>query len=89
MLDGLELEGLVVDWLEGDDVVSGVVDCVPEVDGEVVLGLLVVVDCELLCELVSGVVLCDVDGELLWATTQTADSNRIAVIRYTFLITSS
>jgi len=88
VLDGLELEGLVVDWLEGD-VVSGVVDWVPEVDGEVVFGLLVVVDCELLCELVSGVVLCDVDGELLWATTQTADSNRIAVIRYTFLITSS
>jgi len=47
VLEGLELDGLVVDWeLEGD-VVSGVVDCAPEVDGDVLLGLVVVVDCEL------------------------------------------
>ena len=49
------------------------VDWPGEVEGEVeVLG---VVDCELLGEL--GV---------LCAATQTADSNRIAVIKYSFLI---
>jgi hypothetical protein len=55
------------------ELVSGVVDWLGEVDeGDVdVLG---VVDCEL--------------GELdvLCAATQTADSSRIAVIRYSFLI---
>jgi hypothetical protein len=54
------------------ELVSGVVDCVDGVEGDVVvLG----VDCELLGEL--GV---------LCAATQTADNNKIAVIRYTFLI---
>jgi len=52
--------------------VSGVVDWPDEVEGEVeVLG----VDCELLGEL-----------DVLCAATQTADSNRIAVIKYSFLI---
>ena len=68
------------------------------VDWSVLLGLLVldpellglVVDCVVefvvlcVCELLlSGDVLC---GELLCATTQTAERSRIAVIRYVFLI---
>jgi hypothetical protein len=59
--------------------VSGVVDCV---EGEVVVLLLGLAD----CELVSGVVDCGVVGELLCATTQTAESSRIAGIRESFLI---
>jgi hypothetical protein len=60
--------------------VSGVVDCV---EGEaVVLLLLGLAD----CELVSGVVDCGVVGELLCATTHTAESSRIAGIRDSFLI---
>ena len=56
------------------ELVSGVVDWLGEVeDGDcVVLG---VVDCELLGEV-----------DVLCAATQTADSNRIAVIRYSFFI---
>jgi len=53
--------------------VSGVVDWPDEVEGE--LDVLGVVDCELLGEL-----------DVLCAATQTADSNRIAVIKYSFLI---
>jgi hypothetical protein len=54
------------------ELVSGVVDWVGEVEeGDVVLG----VDCELLGEL-----------DVLCAATQTADSSRIAVIKYSFLI---
>lgn len=57
--------------------VSGVVVCD---EGEVLLGL---AGWELL---VSGVVDCGVVGELLCATTQTAESSRIAGIRDSFLI---
>jgi hypothetical protein len=67
-------------WLDGE-----------VVDGELVCGypLLGVVDWELE---VDGEVLlgdCELGDEPVWATTQTADSSRIAVIRYAFLITSS
>ena len=68
-------------WLDGE-----------VLDGELVCGypLLGVVDCGLE---VDGEVLlgdCELDDdEPVWATTQTADSSRIAVIRYAFLITSS
>jgi hypothetical protein len=71
------------------ELVSGVVDWLGEVEeGDVVLG----VDCVLLGELEEGDVVLGVDCELLGelgvlcAATQTADSNRIAVIRYTFFI---
>ena len=66
----------VVDWpdeVEGEVDVLGVVDWLDGIEGDVeVLG---VVDCELLGEL-----------DVLCAATQTADSNRIAVIKYSFLI---
>ena len=67
-------------WLDGE-----------VLDGELVCGdpLLGVVDCGLE---VDGEVLlgdCELDDEPVWATTHTADSSRIAVIRYAFLITSS
>lgn len=58
---------------------SGVVDCV---EGDALVLLLGLAD----CELVSGVVDCGVVGELLCATTQTAESSRIAGIRDSFLI---
>jgi hypothetical protein len=73
----VELVSGVVDWPDDDDgdVDDGEVD-----DGEVDDGD---VDC---CELVSGVV----DGEELLgevcATAQTADNNRIAVIKDVFLM---
>jgi hypothetical protein len=74
----LELVSGVVDWLgevDDGDVDDGEVD-----DGEVDDGD---VDC---CELVSGVV----DGDELLgevcATAQTADNNRIAVIKDVFLM---
>ena len=61
-------------WLDGDEVCGypllGVVDWEPEVDDGAVL-------------LVGA---CELDDEPVWATTQTADSSRMAVIRYPFLI---
>jgi hypothetical protein len=67
----LLVEVVVVVWVVVE-LVSGVVDWLGEVEGDVeVLG----VDCELLGEL-----------DVLCAATQTADSSRIAVIRYSFLI---
>jgi hypothetical protein len=74
------------------ELVSGVWVDGEVLDGELVCGypLLGVVDCGLE---VDGEVLlgdCELDDdEPVWATTQTADSSRIAVIRYAFLITSS
>jgi len=67
----LLVEVVVVVWVVVE-LVSGVVDWLGEVEGDVeVLGI----DCELLGEL-----------DVLCAATQTADSSRIAVIRYSFLI---
>jgi hypothetical protein len=65
-------------WLDGE-----------VLDGEVVCGypLLGVVDWGL--EVDGEVLLGDCELGDVWATTQTADSSRIAVIRYAFLITSS
>lgn len=68
-------------------VVSVVVVCVV-VDVEPGVDWLGEVDEGAVCELASGVAGCDVLGVLgvVCATAHTADSNRIAVIRYTFLI---
>lgn len=70
-LSVLVVEVVVVVWVVVE-LVSGVVDWLGEVEGDVaVLG----VDCVLLGEL-----------DVLCAATQTADSSRIAVIRYSFFI---
>jgi hypothetical protein len=67
-------DGDVEEGVDWEFVVSGVVD-----DGDA--------DCVLVVLLVDDD--CELGVDVLCATTQTADSSRIAVIRYAFLICSS